>query len=323
MRHPILAVLGLALLTACMSEPPIAPGAAAAPDIASPPAATHAGQPALKVDDDGADCPDAAFATIQGAVDAAEAGTTILVCAGTYNERVVITGAGKDGLRLLAQGAPDAVVLDGNAPHAAPPNHAFHLVDVTGVLVEGFSVREYFENIKMTRGGGHTIRKNRTTAAGHDGIFAFNSARNLIEHNVSFDNLGPNACGVNIAGAGSVGNVVRNNHLINNNWGIRIQGGATNTFAFGNVSRGNRSHGIQNIGATTTGATIGNNEALGNPAGIEVTGSSGVTVVRNRAFQNTTFDLVWNGGVENVFVNNHCKTSSPEGLCAHTEGASK
>lgn len=175
-----------------------------------------------------------------------------------------------------------------------------------------------------TGGGGHTIRKNRTTAAGHDGIFALNSANNVIEHNVSFDNPSGNACGVNVAGAGSVANLIRHNLLLNNNWGIRIQGGATNTVAFSNESRGNRSHGIQSIGAATNGATIENNDVEGNPVGIEVQASSGVAVVRNRVFHNATFDLVLVGaGVNNTFVNNHCLTSSPAGLCAHSEGASK
>lgn len=324
MRHWGLALFSLAALAACGAEPPIAPTPnQAVPDITRSLSASAAAQAPLKVDDDAADCPDAAYGTIQAAVDAAEAGTRILVCGGIYRERVVISGDAKNGLWLVAHGEPGTVVLDGDNPsHALPFNHALHLLNVSGVLIEGFSVREYFENIKITGGGGNTIRKNHTTAAGHDGIFALNSAHNLIEHNVSFDNLSGNACGVNVAGPGSVGNVVRHNDLINNNWGIRIQGGATNTIAFGNVSRNNRSHGIQNVGTATTGATIENNDAFSNPTGIAVTGSSGVRVVRNRAFANTTFDLVWEG-VENEFVHNHCNTSSPGGLCVHAEGASK
>jgi pectin methylesterase-like acyl-CoA thioesterase len=59
------------------------------------------GSGTLVVDNDGADCANPDYNTIQAAVNAAEAGTTILVCAGTYNERVVIE---TDGLRLLAKG---------------------------------------------------------------------------------------------------------------------------------------------------------------------------------------------------------------------------
>lgn len=259
-------------------------------------------------------CATGDFTTIQAAVDAAEAGSTIVVCTGTYNERVVISGTGKNGLRVLARGRPGTVVLDGNDPHHA--DHAFHLLNVTGVLIQGFTVREYFENIKMTGGGGHTIRRNRTTAAGHDGIFALNSANNVIEHNVSFDNPSGNACGVNIAGPGAVGNVIRHNRLLNNNWGIRIQGGATNTVAVRNHSAGNRAHGIISIGAATNGATIRSNQVEDNPIGIEVNASSGVSVLRNRVRRSATFDLLLVGsGTNNTFVNNRCRTSMPDGLC--------
>jgi len=324
MKYAILA-LCLGVVSGCSTEAPVAPaGGRAALGIATG-LASDAGQRTLLVDDDAADCPNADYNTIQAAVDAADPNTTILVCAGTYNERVVITGAGKNGLRLLAKGAPGMVLLDGNNTSSTPPfNHAFHLLNVSGVLIQGFTVREYFENIKMTGGGGHTIRGNHTTAAGHDGIFALNSANNVIEHNVSFDNLSGNACGVNIAGPGSVANLVRHNVLMNNNWGIRVQGDATNTVAFSNASRGNRSHGIHNIGAATNGTTIENNDVENNPTGIAVDASSGVTVVRNRAFHNVMSDLVLIGtGVNNTFVNNHCATSMPDGLCAHGEGASK
>jgi nitrous oxidase accessory protein NosD len=321
MKYPVLALFPVVLLTACFPESPVAP-AGAQPALAVATLFQSAQHKTLRVDNDAADCPGADYSTIQAAVDAADPNTTILVCAGTYNERVVISGSAKDGLRLVAHGEPGAVVLDGNNPAFFPLNHAFHLLNVSGVLVEGFTVREYFENIKMTGGGGHTIRMNRTTAAGHDGIFALNSAHNVIEQNVSFDNPSGNACGVNVAGAGSVGNMVRHNQLLNNNWGIRIQNGATNTVAFSNVSRGNRSHGIQNIGATTNGSVIENNDAESNPVGIEVQLASGVAVARNRAFHNTTFDLVSAGGVNNAFVNNHCATSAPTGLCAHSDGAS-
>lgn len=260
------------------------------------------------------------FTTIQAAVDAASVGSTIVVCAGTYTERVVISGSAKNGLRLLTRGRPGTVVLDGNAPHGPPAqfNHAFHLLDVSDVLIEGFTVREYFENIKMTGGGGHTIRRNRTTAAGHDGIFALNSANNVIEHNVSFDNPSGNACGVNIAGGASVGNLIRYNRLSNNQWGIRIQGGATNTVALGNYSAANRDRGIITIGATTNGATIRGNHVTGSPVGIEVNGSSDVSVIRNRVRRSGMFDLQLVGtGTNNTFVGNRCQTSMPEGLCRH------
>jgi parallel beta-helix repeat protein len=66
----------------------------------------------LVVDDDGmasaADCgaADAAYTTIQGAVDAAVSGDTVMVCPGVYDEQVVI-----DGLDLTLQGAGNSTII--------------------------------------------------------------------------------------------------------------------------------------------------------------------------------------------------------------------
>src|SRR5262245_27487674 len=77
-----------------------------------PPPPPKGGKHVLVVDDDKAQCKKADFTTIQAAVNAASTGTTILVCAGTYQESVTMT---KNDLRIRAKGAPGTVVLDGMA----------------------------------------------------------------------------------------------------------------------------------------------------------------------------------------------------------------
>jgi parallel beta-helix repeat protein len=266
--------------------------------------------------DDGSDCPNPDAATITGGVALASPGDTILVCPGTYEERVTIS---TNGLTLRAKGAPGDVVVDGNIGPAGTA--ALHLVNVSGVTVEGFTVREGHEaDILLDNADGNTIRKNVTTAAGHDGIeLRLGSAGNLIEHNVAIDNLAFNACGIQIRDAGSTGNLVRHNATINNNWGIRVGLGATGNLVFDNLSINNRALGIFNF-AGGNDNVVESNRAFGNPTGISVQGSSGVTVARNHAFGNT-LDLFWDGsGTNNTFVNNHCNTSTPSWLCAHTEG---
>jgi parallel beta-helix repeat protein len=269
----------------------------------------------IVVDDDGSDCPNRDFATITEGVGDASPGDTILVCPGTYHERVTISTS---GLTLRAKGAPGDVVVDGDIGPAGTA--ALHLVDVSGVTIEGFTVREGHEaDILLDNADGNTIRKNVTTAAGHDGIeLRLASAGNLIEHNVAIDNLAFNACGIQIRDAGSTGNLVRHNETINNNWGIRIGLGATGNVVFDNLSLNNRFIGILNF-AGGNDNVIESNQAFGNPTGISIQGSSGVTVARNHAFGNT-LDLFWDGSGANTFVNNHCNTSTPSGLCAHTEG---
>lgn len=148
-----------------------------------------------------------------------------------------------------------------------------------------------------------------------------------------------------MAGA-SNNNVIRHNVLSNNNWGINIQNGPAGNIVFSNVAVNNRSHGILNRRSSET--RIENNRVDGNGtggvstlvpggprAGIGVQSivsgpvpsqgpSTNVTVARNRAFNNMDVDLFWDQqGEGNGFEKNHCVTSDPDGLCAHSEGASK
>jgi parallel beta-helix repeat protein len=287
----------------------------------------------LTVDNDLADCPRADFTTIQEAVNAAEPGTTILVCAGVYHEWVVIT---TNELRLLAKGQPGEVVLDGqnvagtNCTPTSPLAFqcaGFELRNAHNSLIEGFLVRRYWETGIWLRLGssGNTIRKNVTTETPHhDGIQLQNSPQNVIEHNTSFANFAPanNACGINVQGAGSVGNIVRQNKTFANDFGIQVSaGGATNNRVFDNDIHDNRRFGIRNV-AGTNGTEIANNRVLDNTGpGIAVLAGTGLTVARNKAFNNAP-DLQDLVVVGNTYENNHCRTSVPDGLCTHTEGAS-
>ncbi len=70
---------------------------------------TTASGDVLIVDNDGLDCPNAQFLTIQSAVTAASSGDKIKVCPGTYIEQVTIP-AGKNDLTLFSEGARQAVI---------------------------------------------------------------------------------------------------------------------------------------------------------------------------------------------------------------------
>lgn len=277
------------------------------------------GSKVFVVDNDRVDCPRADFTSIQAAVTAADPGSTILVCPGTYYEQVTIA---KNELRLLAKGKPGDVKLDGQDEHAKLAG--FLLLNAHGNLIEGFLIRRYHEAGIWLRTGSsrNTIRSNLTTENGHDGIQVQNSPQNMIEHNTSFANPSAIACGINIAAAGSIGNIIRHNETFQNQFGIQVIGGAANNVIFDNSSHDNRRLGIRNI-VGSNGTKIENNRVFDNTLeGILVTSSTGVTVARNKAFGNTP-DLFSDAIVLNVFRNNHCRTSVPLGLCEHTEGASK
>jgi parallel beta-helix repeat protein len=284
----------------------VAPTAAGKKPPSTP---SKGGRHVLVVDNDMAQCKKADFTTIQAAVDAASPGTTILVCAGTYQESVTIT---KNDLRIRAKGAPGSVVLDGMAETLMA---GFFVQNASGNLISGFRIQDFHEaGILLDNGDGNRIRKNVTTGAHHDGIeLRLGSSGNRIEHNLSIDNLASNACGIQIRDAGSTGNVVRHNKSINNNWGIRVGLGATNNVVFHNRAVNNRAFGILNFSGGD-GTAIKGNRAFGNPTGISIQGSTGVTVARNHAFGNT-LDLQWDGTGSNTFRNNHCDTSVPPGLC--------
>ncbi len=108
-------------------------------------------------------------------------------------------------IAVKAKGPLGSVVVDG----ANVLMHGFDLNGASGVLVEGFVVQRYHDDIALRNANGNVIRRNETLAAwDHDGIVLFtNSHRNLIEHNISHDNQRPISCGIS-AGGGSSNNVM-------------------------------------------------------------------------------------------------------------------
>ena len=91
----------------------------------------------FRVDDDGADCPNADFTSIQAAVNAAGPGDKVTVCPGTYNEQVTI-GAGKDGLRVESQKPLEAVI---KAPAVmTEPGDVVRINTAQDVKLKGFTI---------------------------------------------------------------------------------------------------------------------------------------------------------------------------------------
>jgi parallel beta-helix repeat protein len=272
----------------------------------------------LVVGVDRADCRDAAFTSIQAAVAAAAPGDKIVVCAGTYHEQVTVS---KNNLVIVADDEPGGVVVDAHGH-----DFGFRVLDASGVTIEGFRVEHGHEaDIFLNGATLTTIRENVTTAAGHDGIELVASNDNVIEHNTAVDNLADNACGVNVAG-GSKRNVVRDNRLVNNQWGIQIVGAATldNVISENRAVR-NRGNGIRNIGGASR-TIIEENRAFGNgfapsaltgatAAGVRIGSGAGIVVRENRAFDNLLVDLRKDAAATATFEDNRCRTSSPPGLC--------
>jgi parallel beta-helix repeat protein len=194
--------------------------------------------------------------TIQEGVNLAPAGGRVRVMPGTYHEQVTIS---KNDLRIIAQEGHGKVVVDAHGH-----DFGFLVLNASGATIEGFRIEHAHEaDIFLNGATFTTIRENVTTAAGHDGIEVVASNDNVIEHNVAVDNLAANACGVNLTG-GSKRNIVRDNLLVNNEWGIQIAGATTlDNVITGNRSLRNRGNGIRNI-ADASGTIIEENRSLGN-----------------------------------------------------------
>ena len=98
--------------------------------------ATSAAGERVVVDDDGADCPDATYESVEAAVAASGPGDTVAVCKGTYDGNVTVT---TPGLSLRAVN-DSGVVLDGGQALDAGVR-----VQADRVDVDGFTIRNYTE----------------------------------------------------------------------------------------------------------------------------------------------------------------------------------
>ena len=249
----------------------------------------------LVVDNDGADCPQADFTSIQAAVLAAQPGDKILVCRGVYLESVLVETA---DLRIEAQAEPADVVLQGTAAQ----RYGFHLRNTTGVLLQGFLVQGYSDaNIIIDGGSGNTLRKNVVTAGAVDGIELLNSDANVIEQNSSFANIGPRSDGMFIW-QDSDDNIIRHNHVFDNGQnGINLNSTGSGNLIFGNRTYGNVQRGIQNLNSHEN--VYENNQSFENTGGILIANNSrGVIVRNNRVATNSNNGILVAAGAMNTLV---------------------
>ena len=87
--------------------------------------------------DDGMDCPNAEYTTIQAAVNAADPGDRIKVCRGTYPEQVTIPAA-KSGIMLFSAGYLEAVIKA--PPVMIDPGDIVHVQGARNVTIRHFTI---------------------------------------------------------------------------------------------------------------------------------------------------------------------------------------
>jgi hypothetical protein len=113
------------------------------------------------------------FRTIQGAVNAADAGDTIKVRRGVYREAVRINGRKKRYLKLIGNPSrPGRVVLDGGGRK----QNGIAVNDADEVTVSGFKARHYRANgFFFTNLNGYTMNHLIAQQTGVYGLYAFNT----------------------------------------------------------------------------------------------------------------------------------------------------
>ena len=277
----------------------------------------------LVVDNDGAECPQAEYITIQQAVAAAQAGDKILVCPGLYQGTVVV---GTPDLRIEAKAAPGEAVLQGTG---AVGELGFVLLNTTGVVLQGFTVQGFGRaQIRIQGGGGNTVRKNVTRGAVvNDGIQVTSSSANVVEQNISHGNLQDGifvGLITDIPFEPASGNIIRHNETLNNRHGINLFGSGPGNVISGNRSHDNAQRGIVNQNLSH-GTEIKYNHVFANGltaipgaqgvgVGINVGNSSGVTVRNNRVEGNGTNGISLNNAANSVVTQNLSDENAAAGV---------
>jgi hypothetical protein len=276
----------------------------------------------LLIVDDGADCPNAEYPTIQSAVNAADPGDKIKVCRGTYAEQVTIP-SGKDGITLFSEGFLQAVIkappmmtdpgdivhVDGaddvtlrNFTITGPlPDHLFcSLVTRTGVRVDGGGSATLTDNhITEIRSTNPALRGCQNGIAVLVGrMFEGQTGRAEITHNL-IDRYQKG--GVVVDNAGSYGNVHHNEirgvgpqPVIGQN-GIQVSRGATADVDHNEVSDnvytlGGAGTGIILFQANGSGLTVGYNDVYRNDDGISLYNVDNSLVKHNKSHDQQVWD---------------------------------
>jgi hypothetical protein len=221
----------------------------------------------LVVDDGGVGCDGlvAAFTSIQAAINAASSGDEIIVCPGTYAERITID---KDGLTVRSfdgsavDGTPDTVIAPGELTPAA-------------VVIKGNDNKFIGFYIKDTTSG---------HPHAHRGIFV-QGDRNLVEKNLVEGRGNVTAdIGILVRGGGVGDGIAEDNSIVDNEVkniydGIATVSVGSNNAAKGTIIQHNNVHHVFNIGVAadrTPYTSVMFNEIVNNKIGVKFNSRSDI-----------------------------------------------
>jgi parallel beta-helix repeat protein len=292
-----------------------------------------------------------AFTTIQAAVNAANAGDTILVDPGTYKEQVTFSGSSKNNIDLAAQSGTPVI----KTPQTLTGSKA--IVDVnasTGVTIQGFKIagpsngaaRSISAGVMIEGGGSATVNNNVITGI-QDNTFdgtqngvgiqvgrftsgtpttgtatiTDNTINNYQKGGIVVTNTGSNASISDnvINGAGSTGVVAQN--------GIEISAGATGTVADNTVKNNIYNSPVSPAQFAASGilidqagnnVNVSNNTVTNNDAGIWVLDTSNAAITDNNVSGSTYFgialDIISTGDSNDTVKDNVSNHNTGDGI---------
>jgi uncharacterized repeat protein (TIGR01451 family) len=258
------------------------------------------------VDDDRVQCPDAAFTSIQSAVDAADAGQTITVCAGTYpgasvTKALTLQGPGSDPRQsCLEWGPADATrdaIVGGGATGLS--------LEAAGVVVDGFVVQGSTTGIRTSSlFGAYTISDN-VVAGNVFGIAlgASGEGETTVAQNCFTGNTRAAVHGLDLANASIDANA----------FSVPDQGGAESWGVFlGQIECCNTQPRVDGVGVNNNVATA---PGLGTSRFVELSRTNDVMVAANTStgFDSTHLFLA-NGNVGTQVLSNTFADGRDQGI---------
>jgi parallel beta-helix repeat protein len=260
------------------------------------------------------------YSSIGAAITAANAGDTVKVYQGTYQEQVVI---GKKLSVVAADPGTDREVI------LAPSSLNGSIVEInnnaTGVIVKGFQINgggnangTIVDGVHVSAGASATVRQNHVTNLylgtnnqSGNGIEIDGTGRvinNTVDSYqkdgilVDTSNASADVSGNTVKGAGAVNNVAQN--------GIQVSNGAQADVIWNTVTQ-NSYNNTTNDGFTATGilvyndtasVEIGQNEVNSNELGGYLAGASSTALTKNVVVTNNDFSS--NGSIGGLLLNN-------------------
>ncbi len=128
------------------------------------------------------------YATIQEGMDAAASGDTVLVAPGTYNEAVVL-GSQHSGVTLQGSGPAQTFLASSYYPSmSGSPMYLLTLENVTGVVIEGFTMTGASWPISLRYNVDDCVIRNNILHDNQHGIEVWSGLDNRIVNNLLYDN---------------------------------------------------------------------------------------------------------------------------------------